>query len=72
MEVLNLKERYSANRIREWKKQGLILITERPPTTTEELFIQFFTTRKTNKKPKIKLNRTNKTKLDWRDYTKGE
>ena len=78
MKTINLKEMYSDYYIRAWKKQGLVLITQRPPTTTETLLNNFFNeVYSPKKKYKTKAiqheftKRGNK-KLDWRDYVKEE
>ena len=79
MTTINLKEMYSNYYIRQWKKQGLPLITERPPTTTQELLDNFFmnkgNTKKHQKKAMAKTIREikkRKTTLNWRDYIKEE
>ena len=75
MTIINLKEMYSNYYIREWKKKGLPLITERPPTTTDVLLDRFFSEISTKRKCKRKaiaktteLRNKKKSKLDWRDY----
>ena len=77
MTVINLKEMYSDYYIREWKKKGLPLITERPPRTTDVLLEQFFSTLFSSKKQQRNAITRNKeqianarNKLDWRDYIK--
>lgn len=79
--IINLKEMYSNYYIRQWKREGLPLITERPPTTTQELFDKFFESKSNRRFKKehqqrfaIKQERRNKAikKLDWRDYLKEE
>lgn len=80
MTIINLKDMYSDYYIRQWKKEGLPLITERPPTTTQEILNNFFNGRiickKNNKKKAIAQTykkMTNKAKkIDWRDYIKEE
>lgn len=79
MTIINLKEMYSNYYIREWKKKGLPLITERPPTTTDVLLDQFFSgispKRKSRKKAIAKttdLRNRKRSKLDWRDYLKED
>lgn len=77
MVEINLKERYSGYYIRLWKKQGLPLIKQRPPTTTEELLEDFFRTISSGKKRQPKaiqksIRKSNLEKLDWRDYLREE
>ena len=76
MTIINLKDMYSNYYIREWKRQGLPLLTERPPTTTDFLLEEFFKTmvkpKQENKRKAInkekELRNKRKNKLDWRDY----
>ena len=74
MKTINLKEMYSDYYIREWKKQGLILITQRPPTTTETLLEQFFssykppTTRNRKKAIYREIKKRENKRLDWREF----
>lgn len=78
MEVVNLKEMYSDYYIRKWKKQGLRLITERPPTTTMEILDDFFKYRNNGKGKyqqraiRQEKERARVKKLDWREYLKEE
>ena len=80
MTIINLKDMYSNYYIRQWKKEGLPLIKERPPQTTEELLERFFATRVSNriKSQKKAIAKTHdervrkSSKLDWRDYLKEE
>lgn len=79
MKIINLKEMYSNYYIRKWKKQGLRLITERPPTTTQEALDNFFRSKTSPDTTKYQLRairkekrRTRLKRLDWRDYLKEE
>ena len=79
MTIINLNEMYSSYYISQWKKEGLPLITERPPTTTEEILNRFFEQRQRFKNNKVKKQQSKKIKtyytrkkLDWRDYIKEE
>ena len=75
MELINLKEKYSDYYIRIWKKQGLRLITERPPTTTQILFDDFFKNRKSIRKYQnkaIRAERQKKKRLEYKDYLREE
>ena len=79
MTIINLKEMYSPYYIRQWKKEGLPLIKERPPTTTEEILQKFFESRVSRKKSQrkaIQKTRENrikaKGKINWRDYIKED
>lgn len=77
MEIINLKELYSNYYINHWKKQGLPLITERPPTTTDVLLERFFNSLSNPRKNRRKAIRknieaTHKRKLDYQDYVRGE
>ena len=79
MTIINLKEMYSNYYIRKWKKQGLPLITERPPTTTQEILDRFFMERRSYKESKnqrkaifCEKKQRRIRKLDWKDYIKEE
>ena len=77
MTIINLKEMYSNYYIRQWKKEGLRLITQRPPTTTQEILDNFFMNRSNKVRYKINAIKNERArarikKLDWKDYLREE
>ena len=77
MKIINLKERYTDYYITKWKNQGLPLITERPPTTTEAMLEKFFSERKPLNQNKgkaraIGIRARQLSRLNYEDYLKEE
>lgn len=75
--IVYLKDIYSDYYIRLWKKQGLRLVTERPPTTTEAMLEKFFSERKPQNKNKgkvraIGIRARQLSRLSYEDYLKEE
>ena len=75
MEIINLKDSYSNYYICKWKKEGLQLITQRPPTTTKSLFEEFLknrTSRKRYQGKAIRKEKQRKQKLNLEDFIRRD